>query len=640
MSAVFDASALPFPVEADLIMPGSKSHANRAIICACLASGTTVIRNATPCDDVLVMVENLQKMGFEIVWVNKETGELKIVGTPTPNPSPAHSTGSGQAGRGELDCHNAGTALRFLTSVAALVPGEWTLTGDEHMRKRPIGDLVSALRSLGVEISDTGGCPPIRVVGGKLRGSMVRLKADISSQYLTSLLLIAPLLPQGLTIELDGPLASESYIDLTEKVMKDFGVKIEREMNTFVVRKGEYSSPNDPHSVLRDTSLRCGEERNVRNQRSMSHPSPAEGEGLGVRTERGDECCYDIEGDWSAAGAWLVLNELTRSHIRFPNLHSDSTQADRKLPEMIRRLRRSGDLTIDCSAIPDQVMNLAVLAAFRSGKTTIIGVANLRHKECDRLAVITTELSKVGVNIVEHHDGLIIHGGTRTPHPSPQTLDPSHDHRMAMCFAILGLKLGNISISSPECVKKSYPQFFGHLQSILFSSRPIVIVGMRGAGKSSLGRRLAARLKLRCTDSDHVFVDLYGPIKEYIAAHGWQEFRTKEEELIAGLLHSGTVLSLGGGATESKKTRTLLKERAIVIWIQTAKAQLIKRLESGKRPALTELPLHEEVHKLLVERAPNYKEVTQIAIDPKIPYSKQVPFSVRALRALVHVDPQ
>ena len=585
MSATRAVPALRFPVEADLRMPGSKSHANRAIVCACLAPGTTVIRNATPCDDVLVMVENLQKMGFDISWTHRETGDLKIVGGARRG---AHEQGFGKPI--VLDCHNAGTALRFLLSVAALIPGEWILTGDEHMKKRPIGDLVTALRSLGAEIADTNGCPPIRIRGGNLSGSTVSLKANVSSQYLTSLLMIAPLLPQGLKIVLSGPLASEPYIDLTEKVMNDFGLKVERKSNTFFVQKSEY------HAIQ----------------------------------------SYEIEGDWSAAGAWLVLNELTGSRISFPNLRSDSLQADRNLPEMIRKLRARGDLTINCSAMPDQVMNLALLAAFRDGKTTITGAANLRQKECDRLAVITRELKKVGISIEENADGLVIKGHASLPLSSSQTLLPSNDHRMAMCFAILGLKTGVIIIDQPDCVQKSYSEFFDHLQSIASQSRPIAIVGMRGAGKSSLARRLAARLKLPCSDSDRVFEAEHGPIKEFIAKSGWVRFREEEERLIAKLLKTGTVLSLGGGATESKLTRNLLRSKAIVLWVQATKGELIKRLESGKRPPITSLPLHEEVHTLLVERAPHYKEVATIMIPPKLRYSAQIPFAVKALRSLVY----
>ncbi len=571
-------SALPFPLSVDLTMPGSKSHANRAILCACFASGTTIIRNATPCDDVAVMIENLQKMGFDLTWTDPRKDELRIVGgLPKARKEPI-----------TLDCHNAGTTLRFLVSLAAFLPGEWLITGDEHMRKRPIGDLVVALRSLGADITETDGCPPLTIRGGKIFGANVRLKASVSSQYLTSLLLIAPLLPHGLSIELDGALASSGYVSLTEFVMNDFGIRIEKKENTFIVHHGEYTAKKE----------------------------------------------YDIEGDWSAAGAWLVLGCLSGSRFDFTNLHVDSMQSDRKLPDAIRRLQKSGDVTVDCSEIPDQLMNLALLAAFRKGKTQLTGAANLRRKECDRLAVITSEFKKAGIAMKELPDGVEVRGG-EVLIVKPITLDPHGDHRMAMCFAVLGLLRGNVTILDPDCTVKSYPDFFGHVRSVRFQSRPMAVVGMRGAGKSNLARRLASRLKLKCLDVDKVFEAKHGPIKEYVAKHGWPDFRAHEERLIAESLQPGVIVSLGGGATESKKTRDLLKRSAIVLWIQATKAELIERLKSGKRPAITGLPLEEEVHTLLVERAPHYKEVAHIMIPPKLPFSRQLPFAVKELRSLV-----
>lgn len=564
------------PIDAAVVVPGSKSHANRAIVCAALAQGTTEIRGATPCDDVSVMVEGLRSLGFRVQWTDAECGMLTVHG--------GLPQGGGKA---TLDLHNAGTAIRFLTSVAALVPGTWTLTGDKHMQKRPIGDLLTALRSLGASITDQRGSPPVTVGGGMLRGNEVSLKADISSQYLSSLLMIAPLLPDGLRIKIDGKLASEGYVDLTRKTMADFGLHVKKEENTFFVQKRGYT----------------------------------------VRKS------YDIEGDWSAAGAWLVLAALTGSTIRMPNLRQNSEQSDRKLPEVIKRLQKSGDVTMDASDIPDQVMNLAVFGAFRRGSLRITGVKNLRHKECDRLRVITTELKKAGVRISEHPDGITVKGGPLTT--APVTLDPHDDHRMAMCFTILGLLRGNVTIKNPDCVQKSYPSFFRDLERLLLSHRPLSVVGMRGAGKSSLGRRLASRLGSEHLDSDHLFQDAYGPIKEFIAKRGWQEFRRLEEETVASAIRPGIVLSLGGGSLGSAKTRKLIKDKTTAVWLQAKESELIKRLQSGKRPPLTDLPLHEEVRKFLLERGPHYREVAKVAVSPPVPFGKQVPSVLSDLKKLL-----
>lgn len=578
-------SLLRYPVEAEIILPGSKSQANRAILCAALGRGVTILKNATPCDDVAVMVKNLQILGFDLQWLNEHTGELRIQGgIPHANLTPHTS---------HLDCHNAGTTLRFLASVCALVPGTWVLTGNAHMLKRPIHDLVHALRSLGAVIEDTEGALPLTIHGGTLKGGTVTLKADISSQYLSSLLLIAPVLSDGLTITLEGPLASAGYVSLTEKVMRDFGATVESQKTSFHVPPTGY----------------------------VSSPS------------------YEVEGDWSSAGPWLALEAMTGSRFRFTNISRTSEQSDRLLPGVIASMRRKGNITIDCHEIPDQLMNLAVLATCRQGITTFTGARNLRHKECDRLHVLTTELRKFGVIIDEEDDGVTVHGhgvfSKLKAQSSQLLLDPHDDHRMVMCFTILGLLRGHTSVKHADCVAKSYPEFFAELDRILLLPRPIVIVGMRGAGKSSLARRLAKRLGLRTLDSDHCFVEKYGPIRDFVTKHGWTVFREREAEIIATCLKPGVVLSCGGGATETASVRALLREKSLCIWLKASEKVLVERLKSGKRPPLTDLPIDQEVKKLITERTPHYAEVAHIDVPAHLHFSRQCSFIVGALMRFV-----
>lgn len=576
MSRVLSVSALRLPAQSDLRLPGSKSHANRAIVCAALANGKTVIRGATPCDDVLVMVENLAKMGFSVRWLDQECGELEVRG------------GIPAAGSGVLDCHNAGTTIRFLSSVAAVTPGDWTLTGDEYMQRRPIADLADALQSLGVSVTTANGCPPLMIRGGAISGSSVTLNATVSSQYLTSLLLISPQLPRGLSVTIQSTLTSEGYVDLTEKVMRDFGVIVKKEKNTFIVQKSGY--------------------------RAVS--------------------AYEIEGDWSAAGAWLVLNALTGSKVVLPNLRADSDQSDRLLPQAIATLGKKGDVTLDCGDIPDQVMNLCVLAAYRKGTTVLTNIANLRKKECDRIHVIASELARAGADISERGDELVIKGKASLP-AADVTLDPHADHRMAMAFAILGLVRGGIRIRNPECTAKSYPSFFRDLETVRQSGKPVSIVGMRGAGKSSLGRRLAKKLGAEHLDSDHLFQDAEGPIRPYIEKHGWDAFRKKEEDVIASAIRPGTVLSLGGGALGSARTRKLIRERTVAVWLQASEPELLKRLSNEKRPRLTDLPLKDEIRKFLLERGPHYREVAKVTVSPRIRFKDQTSHVLEELPRLL-----
>lgn len=557
---------LSLPFDIDLPMPGSKSHANRAIILACLTPGKTTITNATPCDDVALLVKNLMAMGFAIRWVDERKGTLEVTGGfPNPNPNPNPTT---------LFCENAGTTLRFLTSLACLTPGNWIITGSPRMQQRPIGDLTKALHTLGADIRDTNGCPPLHIRGGTLQGGTVVLDASKSSQFLTSLLLIGPVLPRGLIITLPSPATSPTYIDLTEQVLRDVGVRIKRSALRYEV------TPQTPRS-----------------------PGT-----------------YAIEGDWSAAGAYLVLAEMTGSRFTSSTLSMQSKQGDRQIIDHIRALRGNANRMIDCTNTPDQVMNLAVLAARRHGKTTITGAANLRLKECDRLAVITEQLRKAGVRIDEHPDGIILHGHTKLRRA---TLDPSGDHRMAMAYAVLGSLQSGIRVTDPGCVSKSYPHFFSDLQLLHTSPRCLAIVGMRGCGKSNLGKRLASKLKLTFVDTDAVFKKTHGEIGAYVKRNGWPAFRAEEERIVDNSLKPGHVVSLGGGAIESEKTRELLQREALTIWMQVTAKTITERLKKLKRPALTNMPLEKEVPMVLKKRTPLYKEVAEIVLPPHINFAKQ-----------------
>lgn len=562
---------LRLPFDAALPMPGSKSHANRAIVAACLAPGDTILRHATPCDDVSLLVENVRKLGFDAAWEDKAAGTLRILGG-LPD----------KTGAATLDCGNAGTTLRFLASLACLVPGDWTVTGDERMRSRPIGDLAAALCSLGADIAATNGCPPLRIRGGILKGGEVTLDASKSSQFLSSLLLVGTALPQGLTVTLPSDPASPTYIDLTQKVLRDFGVELHRQGRTYAVG----------HTTLR---------------------SPG---------------AYDIEGDWSAAGAFLVLAELTGSRIDALNLRPDSAQGDRLLPAVIAALRGDGDRAIDVTDIPDQAMNLAVLAAHRKGATRITGAANLRLKECDRLAVIKKELGKAGMDVAEQQDGLRIRGGRPL---RPAVFDPHGDHRMAMCFAIMGAMNPGMEILDPGCVAKSYPQFFADWKKLRDTPRCVAIVGMRGSGKSNLGKRLASKLKLKHVDTDTVFIKSHGEIAAFAAERGWPAFREEEEEIVEDCLRPGHVVSLGGGAIESDKTRNALARRSLVIWMQVREREMVERLKKLKRPPLTDLPLEEEVPMVLRKRTPLYESVATIQLAPSIHFGRQIPWLLSQL---------
>ncbi len=548
-------SPLELPFDLDLVLPGSKSHANRALIAACLAGGHSELHNATACDDVVVMVEGLQRLGFRIEWRDQPAGHLVIDGG-IPSRGAASET---------IDCGHAGTALRFLTALACVVPGEWKITGSARMQQRPIGPLVAALRQLGAGIEDCDGFPPIRVTGGTLRGGVAKLDASVSSQYVTALDLVSPVVDDPIELELAGPAASPEYIELTEKVKSDFGVE----------------SPGDRYVPIGK---------------------------------------YEIEGDWSAVGSFLVLAEISGSRVRGSNLSVYSRQADRSLPRLVEQMRAVGDLEIDVFSMPDQLMNLAVLAAHRVGQTRFTGAANLRHKECDRLAVITRELRKAGVDIEEEEDGVVVRGPTEL---RPARLDPHDDHRMVMAFAILAMTHEGIEIMDAECVQKSYPGFFGDIEGVRAKPRGLALIGMRGAGKTTLGRALATRLGWEFVDTDSVIEGRVGPIAAYVEQHGWERFRALEREVVAACLSAdrstadrskARVVALGGGAVEVAETRQLLAASSTVVLVEADLETLRARVAASDRPSLSGGDSTAELEAILESRRIYYKALADLTV--------------------------
>ncbi len=556
---------LRLPFDITIALPGSKSVALRAIVAACLAEGRTTIVDATPCDDVLALADGLAKLGFRIRWFAQDDGILDIEG--------GLPEGDGSA-TALIDCGAGGAPLRFLSAVATLCPGTWTLTGNARLQQRPIAALCDALRQLGAQLDDTDGHAPLTIRGGGMLGGPVALDASTSSQHLSALLLIGSLLgsgiesgiESGLDIELTGPLVSAGYADLTARVLSDFGARIDVRGKRWSIAPRTLRSPGD---------LR-------------------------------------IEGDWSAAGAFLVLARITRSRFRGANLALDSAQGDRLMPLLLEQLGDTGDLVVDLADTPDQAPNLVVAALFRDGETILGGGAHLRDKESDRITCLVTELQKTGADVVATADGFAVRGG-RPLHGA--ALCSHGDHRLAMAFAVLGSVVEGIEIDDVDCVKKSYPRFFADLASCAQLPRAIALVGMRGAGKSTLAPALAEALSLQAADTDAEFERDHGPIRGFVQRHGWDAFRAHEAAIVARVIVPGQVVAIGGGAIESPGTERLLHDRALVVWLQEDVATLTERLARGDRPRLTELPLEEEVRTLLARREPAFAAVATTVLN-------------------------
>ena len=401
-------------VQATLTLPGSKSYTHRALMAAALAAGESVLTNALAAEDTELTAQALAQLGAGIDWQGTTIRVTGRNGRWLPAALPIY-------------LGNSGTSMRFLTALAALGEGQYLLTGTERLCQRPLGELLEALAQAGVRaVSDRGdGCPPVRVTGG-LTGGRTQLSGGTSSQYLSALLFIGPLAPAGLAIDITGELVSRPYVDLTLEVLGNFGISYYREgYRYFELPGGQSYLPRE----------------------------------------------YEIEADASSASYFWAAAALTGGRVTITNLSLESSQGDAAFPEVLGRMGcavestpagltvRGGPLqgvTVDMATMPDLVPTLAVLAAFAAGDTVITGVAHLRHKESDRLAAVATELAKMGIAVRETADGLIIRGGT----PRGALIHTYNDHRIAMSFAVAGLKTPGVTIEDPECVAKSFPEFW------------------------------------------------------------------------------------------------------------------------------------------------------------------------------------
>lgn len=388
--------------------PGSKSMTQRALIIAALADGDgqVTIDGALECDDSRYLSQVLRALGVDVQW---DGSRVQI------QPSPLASSGERQF------VGNAGTAMRFSSSLSLLTEGELVLDGDDRMRQRPLGPLTEALQRLGVQVRYLGqrGYPPVSLRrGGALRDE-VDLDVSQSSQFASALLLVAPRLPRGLVVRLSGERVSVPYLDMTTKMMERAGVRAEWESSTRIsVPPGRY----DTRHIV-------------------------------------------VEPDWSTAAFLLGAGVITGQEVDLPGLSKpgESLQGDAAFMDHLRVLRQPVRARIDLRDTPDLIAPLAAVALFAADPTEIRGVAHARVKECDRLAVLANELTKVGARVQEHTDGLTIHP-LDTPTNERVELDPSNDHRMAMAFALVGLRVPGIVVRNPECVSKSFPRFWEELE--------------------------------------------------------------------------------------------------------------------------------------------------------------------------------
>lgn len=405
-----------------VLIPGSKSISNRILLLASLCEGETIIHNLLKSDDTDRMLEALDALGISVTLLNEETRSFRVIGNASGFPNK----------KAELFLGNAGTAYRSLTAAVAINGGEYTLSGIERMHERPIKDLVDALQLLGFNIEYLGneGYPPLQIGVGALKRHQISIKGDVSSQYLTALLMTLPHLKESITIDIDGELISKPYIEITLILLRTFGVEIEHEnyQKFWIPDDAEFTTPgtfyveSDASSASYYLGLGalCG---------------PLTVKGVGTHSIQGDIRFIEALTEMGALVTWGE-NEVTVAPPQNGVLKG---------------------IDLDCNHIPDAAMTLATMAVFADQKTILRNIGSWRVKETDRIHAMATELTKLGVKVEEGADYLVIY-----PQESIYEnieIETYDDHRIAMCFSLLSLK-APITILDPKCVDKTFPTYF------------------------------------------------------------------------------------------------------------------------------------------------------------------------------------
>ena len=437
-------------------LPGSKSISNRVLLLAALSEGETRIRNLLDSEDTTVMLAALARLGVRV-----DSSTVQGVGGEFPVKS------------AELHLGNAGTAFRPLLAALALARGEYRLSGVARMHERPIGDLVDALRRCGARIDYAGeeGFPPLVVHPAEIRASAVRVRGDVSSQYLSALLMALPTRGKQVSVEVEGELVSKPYVEITLNLMRRFGVQIEREGWTrFTVPAKRYASPGE------------------------------------IR----------VEGDASSASYFLAAGAIGGGPVRVEGVGRASIQGDVRFAEVLEAMgarismgedwiEASGGgklkpIDADLNHIPDAAMTAAVAALFADGPSAIRNIASWRVKETDRIAAMAKELRKLGARVEEGRDYLKITPPARL---APAAIATYDDHRMAMSFSLAALGGVRVRIDDPDCVAKTFPQYFDALASV--TAPVIAIDGPSASGKGTVAKLVAKELGFHYLDSGALY---------------------------------------------------------------------------------------------------------------------------------------
>ncbi len=423
------------PVHGSIRPPGSKSLTNRALLCAMFARGQSTLDGALHSEDTEVMIEALRKVGASVVAFNQGR-TLTVNGVAGSHASPTDGTL-------ELFIANSGTTIRFLTAALSAAGGRYRLHGVPRMHERPIGDLTNAIQPVlkgTIEAISLGGCPPVEIASEGWREGVIRVRGNVSSQYLSGLMMAAPISGQTTRIEVDGELVSKPYVEMTAKVMESFGASVECQ---------ESGQHNTAYTI-------------------------AAGHYAATR--------YEIEPDASAASYFWGAAAITGGSVRVEGLSRNAMQGDVRFCDVLAQMGCEVDyqtegitvtgrglrgVDVDMNFISDTVQTFAVVALFAQGPSRVRGVAHNRFKETDRIGDLARELRRLGARINEHDDGMTIVPPQDFANFSGASLATYHDHRMAMSLSLAGLRMPGVKIEDPACTVKTYPNYFFDLEQLI-----------------------------------------------------------------------------------------------------------------------------------------------------------------------------
>jgi 3-phosphoshikimate 1-carboxyvinyltransferase len=426
MTAPLPIPPITGPIVGTARPPGSKSITNRAVVCAALARGQSLLTGVLDSQDTRVMAAGLNALGIALA-ADWPAGEIRIEGGAGTIPAPAAT----------IDCAASGTTMRFLSAACGLGHGTYRLDGTARMRQRPIGDLLDALREIGVEAEaeSPGDCPPVVIRSRGIAGGTARIRGETSSQFASGLALAAPCTRSGLILQFEGRLVSLPYLDMTRRVMEAFGARCD---------------------VLGERSWQIG-------------PTGYTGRD------------YAIEPDASAASYFTAAAAITGGRVRIEGLGRNSLQGDVAFCDALERMgcevvwggdhvtvsgRAARGIEIDMNAISDTVPTLAVVSLFAAGPTRITNVAHVRDKETDRIGDLVRELRRLGADVEERADGLTIWPRGATGPLRGAEIQTYDDHRMAMSLALVGLRVAGVEIADPTCVGKTFPAYWRELAAL------------------------------------------------------------------------------------------------------------------------------------------------------------------------------